>query len=282
VTEYSGPHRPEWTSRAPTRWAGVLCTVVGLLHAAAAAADAVSAQRGADLPVISIVIDDLGNRWDNGLRAVNLPGPVACAFLPRSHFTPALARLAHSRGKEVMLHLPMESVGNDALDDGGLTLDMSEQQFQRTLDEDLDAVPYVSGVNNHMGSLLTRHPGHMLWLMEGIRRHGGLFFVDSRTTSATVALMLARENDVPSTERKVFLDSEPGADVLKREFSRLVQLARREGAALGIGHPHPDTLALLEGTLGSLENYGVRLVPVSRLIDLQQGRVGRWQASLYR
>jgi polysaccharide deacetylase 2 family uncharacterized protein YibQ len=232
------------------------------------------------LPAISIIIDDMGKRLDTGRRVLALPGPVACAFLPQARYTGELARVAHAAGKEVMLHLPMDSVSGRKLDDGAVTLDMTERQFLETIKYNLAQVPYVSGINNHMGSLLTRHPGHMLWLMQEINRQGALFFVDSRTTVATVARQVALENGVPSTDRNVFLDNDLSPGELDFQFKRLLYLARTQGSAVAIGHPHPQTLELLEQRLPSLSHQGVRLLPVGELIKLQQEDEQTWQASL--
>ncbi|VAW78584.1 Putative periplasmic protein YibQ, distant homology with nucleoside diphosphatase and polysaccharide deacetylase, partial [hydrothermal vent metagenome] len=137
--------------------------------------------------VIGIIIDDMGKRLETGRRVLALPGPVACAFLPRAKYTRELADRANQRGLEVLLHLPMDSVDGRPLDEGAVTLAMTESEFVGTVLDNLRRVPHVIGINNHMGSLLTRHPGHMRWLMEAIHRQGGpLFFVDSRTTKATV------------------------------------------------------------------------------------------------
>ena len=237
-----------------------------------------------ELPAIALIIDDLGNRQVLGKRIVNLPGPVACAFLPYGRYTDTLARQAHAQHKEVLLHLPMQAV-EDApamLGKGVLTLDMTEQQFMATLDHDMAAVPHMSGLNNHMGSLLTRHPGTMAWLMDAVARRGNLFFVDSRTTSATVAEQLAREYGIPNTIRNVFLDNDPAVAAVRAQFQKLIALAKRKGTALGIGHPYPGTVAVLAEELGKLEQQGVRLLPVSRLIEIQKQENALWQASLSR
>lgn len=231
-------------------------------------------------PEIAIIIDDMGGRMDAGSQVVRLPGPVACAFLPYAPHTRALAAAAHSRDKEVLLHLPMQTVEGGAMDAGGLTLDMTEQQVIRTLEADIAQVPHVTGINNHQGSLLTRHPGHMLWLMRALRGERRLFFVDSRTTKHTVARQIAYENRVPSVSRDVFLDAEVSAAGVRREFDRLLDLARRNGSAVGIGHPHPVTLELLARELPRLAQHGVRLVPVARLVQRQQERDSLWRASL--
>ncbi len=230
-------------------------------------------------PVVSVIIDDLGKRLDSGRRVLALPGPVACAFLPRAPYTRKLAEAAHTSGKEVMLHQPMDSVDGRRLDAGAVTLNMTRGEFAATVAANLAAVPHVQGINNHMGSLLTRHPGHMLWLMQELQRHTPLFFVDSRTTVATVARRLAWENGVPSTDRNVFLDNRLEDGELDYQFRRLLKLARKHGSAVAIGHPYPQTLALLEKRLPALARQGIRLVPVEELIQIQQEDEPTWQAS---
>ena len=230
-------------------------------------------------PVVSIIIDDMGKTLEEGRRALKLPGPVACAFLPRAVHTRELATEAHAAGKEVMLHQPMDSVDGRRLDAGAVTLNMTHREFAATLEANLAAVPYVRGVNNHMGSLLTRHPGTMRWLMQELQRHPAMFFVDSRTTVATVARQVAYENGIPSTDRNVFLDNRLEPVEIEYQFDRLLRLARKYGSAVAIGHPHPQTLALLERRLPELGKDGIRLLPVAALIRLQQEDEQTWQAS---
>ena len=238
----------------------------------------------AGMPGIALIIDDLGNQHEQGERAVHLPGPVACSFLPYGPYTRELASQAHMQNKEVLLHLPMQAAAHEqALDEKGvLTLDMTRQQFLATLQHDLDAVPFVSGLNNHMGSLLTRHPGHMAWLMQSISEQGSLFFVDSRTTDRTVAARLAREYGVPSIERNVFLDNELHPEAIRAEFRRLLDIARRQGFALGIAHPRTETLQVLREEIDRLESQGVALITVAHLIELQNRSNESWQAFLSR
>jgi polysaccharide deacetylase 2 family uncharacterized protein YibQ len=228
---------------------------------------------------IALIIDDLGNHRDYDQQAIMLPGPVACAFLPHGRHTRQLALQAHSHDKEVMLHLPMQAVNDTLPERGTLTLDMTRLELQRVLSKDLDAVPHVSGVNNHQGSLLTRHPGHMSWLMQAIRQQDGLFFVDSRTTSTTVARKLAHEHGVPSIERNIFLDHDRDVENVRAQFRRLLDIAREHGTALGIGHPYPETLAVLEEEIAALETHRIKLVSVARLIELKHGRNAPWQTS---
>lgn len=217
------------------------------------------------VPRIAIIIDDLGYQLAAGHRAIALPGPVVCAILPGTPGAVPLAKTAYEHGKEVLLHLPLQAVSHHATEPGGLTLDMSRQRFAETFAHALDSVPFAIGVNSHRGSMLTRHPGHMRWLMEDIRARNDLFFVDSYTTHRSVALQVASEEGVPAIKRDVFLDTNP--DRLANEFERLKALARQRGLAVGIGHPYPATLAFLEHEIPRLVEEGIQLVPLRELIE---------------
>lgn len=220
------------------------------------------------VPRIAIIIDDLGYQYGAGQRAINLPGPVSYAILPGTPSGRALAREAHEKGKEVLLHLPLESVGHQGpAEPGGITLDMSQRALHEAFAQALESVPFAIGVSSHRGSLLTRHPGHMHWLMQEIRRREGLFFVDSYTTSASVALQLAAESGVAAMRRHVFLDHDRSPAALDREFDRLARIARQRGVALAIGHPYPETLSFLERKLATLDSAVLRLVPVSQVLS---------------
>ncbi|MCH7820522.1 MAG: divergent polysaccharide deacetylase family protein [Proteobacteria bacterium] len=227
------------------------------------------------IPRIAIIIDDLGYQLEAGRRAIELPGPVAYAILPGTPSGRALAETAHRNGKEVLLHLPLEAIAyRGPAEPGGITLDMSRSVFQETFAAALMSVPFAIGVSSHRGSLLTRHPGHMEWLMEEIRSREGLFFVDSYTTHESVALQIAAEAGVVATKRDVFLDNDRSEEALAFEFERLQTLARIHGVAMGIGHPYPETLAFLERELQALDDEEIALVSVSELMRIVAGGIG--------
>lgn len=226
------------------------------------------------LPRVAIIIDDIGDRYHEGRMAVDLPGPVACAFLPHTPHARSLARAAHAADKEVLLHLPLQPQEDKALGPGAITLNITETEFRRRLNENIAAIPHLSGVNNHMGSLLTRHPGHMTWLMRHLAERRELYFVDSYTHAESVALRMAHETGVPAARRDVFLDNKPERTEIEAQFGRLAALARKRGSAIGIGHPYPETLAFLNEVLPRLgKDYGVQLVPVRSLL---KPAVTRW------
>lgn len=231
---------------------------------------------------IGIIIDDLGYLNQRDTRAVRLPGAVTLAFLPQTPHARTLAQLAHQLDKEVMLHLPMESMQGQALGPGGLTLDMTANQFAQQFKLDMESVPHVAGVNNHMGSLLTQHPGHMLWLMQELRKRDDLYFVDSYTTKTSIAQQLAAENWVPNLRRDVFLDHDRNPEKIRFHFQRLIKKARKNGSALAIGHPYPETMLVLEQELPKLQAQGITLVPVSQLVRQTVEESTSWQAYLSR
>jgi hypothetical protein len=239
-----------------------LALIAGLLSFATIQAD--------PAPRIAIIIDDLGYELGAGHRAVNLPGPVACAVLPLTPRARELANAAHTAGKEVLLHLPLQSdIDDTGQEPGMINLDTTREQLARIFAESFESVPFAIGVNNHRGSLLTQHPGHMGWLMEEIGARGDLLFVDSYTTHRSVALQLARENGIPSARRDVFLDDLRDEASIAQEFERLKRLAKSQGLAIGIGHPYPETLAYLERKLPELRGQGFKLVSISEYVALK-------------
>lgn len=230
--------------------------------------------------VIGVIIDDLGYSQYQARSALKLPQGVTFAIIPDSPAAQSLASQAKLSGHEIMLHLPMQSVSESTTEPPGtLHLHMLETEFKTTLRRQLSAFPDAIGVNNHRGSLLTQHPGHMRWLMESLAENGNLYFVDSRTTKFTVAANVAREMSIPHTSRNVFLDNDPqDEDQINAKVDELAKLARREGFALAIGHPHHTTLRILKHRLPQLQAAGYQLVPVSKYIQLQQ-ESPKWQLS---
>lgn len=228
--------------------------------------------------LVAIIIDDLGNQLGTGRRTIALDAPLACAVMPHTAYGARLAAEAHAAGKEVMLHLPMQPTQMDRIaGPGEISLENSIRQLRDIVASDLSAVPHAIGVNNHMGSLITRHPGHMRWLMDELAARGDLFFVDSMTTPGSVAYAAALERGVPAARRHVFLDDDPDTQQIELQFERLLQQARERGFAIGIGHPYASTLDFLEQALPQLQqNPAFKLVPVSYVVaELSSGQLQR-------
>ena len=160
----------------------------------------------------------------------------------------------------------MESVANETPETSELRPGMSSTQISSVLNAMLASVPDAAGANNHQGSLATSDPQLMTELMPLLRSHH-LFFIDSRTTTATVAYDRAQSAGVPSAYRNVpFLDDVQEATAIRRQLELAFKEAREKHAAIAIGHPHPETLRALAELLPQAESQGIRLVHASDLV----------------
>jgi len=205
-----------------------------------------------------IIIDDIGNNRKLGQRTLALPGPLNLAFLPHTPFARSLAEQAHNRGHSIMLHSPMANKNNAKLGPGAMTLDMDEQQWRQTLLDNIHAVPFVQGVNNHMGSLLTESPEAMSVVMNTLQQQG-LFFVDSLTTARSVASQQAAAAGLPHLTRDIFLDHVVTPEAISRQFDKAVKVAKNRGIAVVIGHPYPETLQFLDEKLNHSGQHPIKL-----------------------
>jgi hypothetical protein len=215
---------------------------------------------------VALVIDDLGRSVGDVERLAALGVPVTYALLPFESRTPEVAAELERRGAEVLVHLPMQGHPGADPGPGALTLEMSEAELRATVRRALAAVPGAIGVNNHMGSVLTANERTMRWVVGEIAPRG-LFFLDSRTTADSVGYGLAQEMGLPAAERDVFLDGDLREEAIRGQFRRLLEEARREGSAVGIGHPHEATLAVLEEEVPAAVEAGYEFVAVSALLD---------------
>ena len=215
-------------------------------------------------PTIAIIIDDMGHNLHEGRRLANMDQPLTLAFLPYRPHTDSLARLAHRKHKEIMLHAPMANTHNFGLGQGGLTPEMDQRAMTTTLRRALQSIPFVQGVNNHMGSLLTQQLQPMDWVMRELQRYP-VYFVDSRTIASSVAGDVAQDYQIPTLTRDVFLDHEQTEAFIDRQFKLLIKRARENGSAVGIGHPHPVTVDYLEKHLPMLDEQGIAIATISGL-----------------
>ena len=223
--------------------------------------------------MVAIIIDDLGNSLGEADRTAALPGNLTCSVLPHTPFATTAAETCRTAGKEVFVHLPMQPEDPRARPGPGvLVVGQTRDQLREILRGDLASVPGAVGVNNHMGSLLTRHIAYMDWVMSELSLGGDLVFVDSATTTGSVALRLATEYGLPTTRRDVFLDEDPSPDAIHAQWERLVGIAHAQGAALAIGHPRDATLGFLAAELETAADRDIILVSVTELIRAEQQR----------
>ena len=217
---------------------------------------------------LAIIIDDLGNSLRSGLDAISLPGQISFAVMPHRKHSQTLAERAGRLGRDVLLHAPMATQAGRELGSGALHLDLGEKAFKDKLRFAINSIPYIKGVNNHMGSLLTTQHVAMTWVMEVVQEQP-LFFVDSRTHGTSVAFETAQSFGLPSAQRDVFLDHKISIEHIHIQFKKALAIAKQYGSAITIGHPHKETLIYLKHVLPQLAANHVELVPVSQLVKAQ-------------
>lgn len=219
----------------------------------------------------AIIIDDLGGNIEKARQILALPFSLTLSVLPHLPASVETAREARRAGHEVILHLPMEPVASSHASpgEGEIRVGMNRSEIEHIIESDLESVPQAAGVNNHMGSRATADPRLMAAVMKSLAgRH--LFFVDSRTTAASIAFETARRQGVPAFYRSVFLDDTESVSYTMGQLRQFRHVLEEQGAALAIGHPYPTTIAALAKFLPELVGDDVELAPASQLLQLPE------------
>ena len=220
-------------------------------------------QNGARL---AIILDDLGSDRHAADQIFDLPYPLTISVLPNHEHSDEIAQEAQRRGYQVMLHLPMQAVSTEKPEAQELRAGMPAAEVSKLVNHFLADIPGAVGVNNHQGSEATSDPALMQELMPVLRHHH-LFYIDSRTTAATVAYETAQTARVPSAFRNVpFLDDVAEVGAVRKQLELALRGAREKGEAVAIGHPHPATLQALREVLPQAQSEGVRLTFASELV----------------
>ncbi len=235
----------------------------------------------ADKPVLSLVIDDLGYSFHQAKQVFNLPGEHTFAIIPGTTYDKKIARYAHQNGHEVILHMPMQSTLDVLIESHALTDRMSEHEIMSRVRSMISEMPYIKGINNHMGSRLTEMAYVMRPVMETIKKYNStLFFLDSRTTPLSRAYSQAIKAGVPSLVRDVFLDFDhKNPASIAFQYDRWLKKARERGYAIGIAHPYQNTVELLQTRLAqTAADY--QFMTLSNLVQHQQEEIPEWQTYL--
>jgi len=215
---------------------------------------------------LAIILDDLGNDRRAADEVFNLPYPLTISVLPNHEHSQEIAQEAERRGYQVMLHLPMQAVSTEKPEAQELRPGMPPGEVSKLVNQFLQDTPGAVGVNNHQGSEATSDPALMRELMPVLRDHH-LFYIDSRTTAATVAYETAQNSRVRSAFRNVpFLDDVTEVGAVRKQLELAMRGAREKGGAVAIGHPHPATLQALREVLPTAQSEGVRLTFASELV----------------
>jgi polysaccharide deacetylase 2 family uncharacterized protein YibQ len=218
------------------------------------------------LPSVALIIDDLGYDKKIAQKFAQLDLVLTFSILPHSPFQQKIARLARSKGLEIMIHMPMEPVEYPQVNPGPGTLltSMSPDELIEQLDQNLNTLPGVKGVNNHMGSRMTSESTQMYQIFSLLKKRG-LFFIDSRTTAESLCEPSARLFQVPFAQRDVFIDHHLKPDFIRNQIKELIRIAKKNGEAVGIMHPHSTTLKILQEMIPDLKGQ-IRLVPASKVV----------------
>jgi polysaccharide deacetylase 2 family uncharacterized protein YibQ len=226
-------------------------------------------EMGREKPVrIAIVIDDLGNDVKQAREILDLPASISVAIMPGLSQSKKVAELAKQSNRDILIHIPMAYRGKNGKPAPGMLLaDMTPLAFLTTVSDDVLSVPGAIGVNNHEGSALTENKEAMKFLMAELRERK-LMFLDSLTSSKSVAYETAKEFGIRTAKRDVFLDNDSNNPAsIRAQLEELVEVARRNGKAIGIGHPHPATVSELKSWLAERDKNHLEIVPISRLMQ---------------
>jgi polysaccharide deacetylase 2 family uncharacterized protein YibQ len=218
---------------------------------------------------VAIIIDDMGNSLESIEEVCRLKRPITVAVLPYSPLSRETATIARRNNLEVILHLPLESLFNEydnSHTPGIIHSSMTPENVIATLEESLSQVPYIDGVNTHMGSKITSDPEIIRLILTQLKGRG-LYFIDSRTTAQSVAFDIAQRMGIPTAYRNVFLDSEINEAFIRDQLIRLFEYAKQNGRAIGICHPSPETLKVLKEYFPLVDRYGLQPVFASEIVQ---------------
>lgn len=217
-------------------------------------------------PLIAIVVDDLGLDQAHTRGAIDLPAPLTLAFIPYGNRLRDHAKRARERGHELLVHLPMEP--SDAESNPGqnaLLTQLDPAELTRRIEWNLTQFDGYVGLNNHMGSRFTAWEPGMRMVLQAVQARG-LLFLDSRTSPQSVGAPLARSMGLPHAGRDVFLDNVRTPAAIEAQLAELERVAVKHGQAIGICHPHEETLAALDRWIRTVGQRGFQLVPVSAIV----------------
>lgn len=219
-----------------------------------------------NLPRVAVIVDDLGISRQKAYEVFNLGSAVTIAILPDRPYSRWIAEEAKRRGHDILLHIPMEATRPMKLGEGGLKLSMNDREIADMLNKDINSVPFIKGVSNHMGSAFTQDERGMGIVIQELKKHR-LFFLDSITSAKSIAYKLARSNNLQALQRDVFLDDSDDPVEIEKQWKRLMKIADKKGYAIAQCHPRRNTLDFLQKALKN--NNQVIIVPVTDLLGKQ-------------
>jgi polysaccharide deacetylase 2 family uncharacterized protein YibQ len=216
------------------------------------------------LPKIVIVMDDMGASKKNALEVFKISRDITLSILPHQAYSVWTANEGNRLGHDIILHMPMEATRPLRLGKGGLFMWMSDREIAETINDNIKSVPHIKGASNHMGSAFTMDKRSMSAAISELKKQQ-LFFLDSKTSSKTVAYDIAVTKGVKVLQRDVFLDDNNDPAAIEIQWNRLLKIAKKEGYAIALAHPRKNTLDFLQKVLK--QNGSFAIVPITHLLD---------------
>ncbi len=215
---------------------------------------------------VALVIDDFGYSLMEAERFIHLPGKGNISVFPHLPLSTRISEMAYQRGREVLIHLPMEAI--DPLQNERepflLRTGAGAERVREMIELSLQAVPHARGLNNHKGSRATSDTTLMKTFMD-IYSEKGLYFLDSVTAGSSVAYTLAEEYGIHNYRRDIFLDGESSKAYVLHRLWETVEVARTQGYAVAIGHPKDETYRALREFFNTFNDPQVEFVYLSQL-----------------
>jgi polysaccharide deacetylase 2 family uncharacterized protein YibQ len=217
---------------------------------------------------IAIVLDDWGYNLRNRDFITDNDLSFTLSVLPFKAFSTEVARLAHSKNKDVIVHMPMEPHNKDdyGLEEKTLLTTMDRDTVLKILDQAFESVPYARGISNHMGSLATENTRLMRIILDHLKKRE-MFFLDSLVTPRSVCRKLAQSLRLRYARRNVFIDNESDRAYIRAQLVKLAVMAKSKGVAVGIGHDRVNTIAVLKEAIPELESQGYEFVNLSEVVQ---------------
>lgn len=215
----------------------------------------------------AIIIDDIGGDMKPVRELLRIDADITFAILPRLAHSREAAEVLHQANRETLLHLPMEPLTypKDRPGEGALFTEMNEEEISAQINKNLLSVPYVSGVNNHMGSKFMSDEDKLLLVFRELKKKN-LFFIDSRTTPSSKSREAARRSDLTIASRRVFLDNERDYDKIYAILMEVANAPSGGAPLIVIGHPYPETIRAIRDANKIFQQKGLAIIPVSKLL----------------
>lgn len=200
---------------------------------------------------ITLILDDAGENLELAKEFMDLPCPVIFSVWPRSSHAAAVAVLAHEKGLPVYLHQPMEALPHKGqkvdIGAGGLYTSMNYEEMREVIYENILSVPYVQGVNNHMGSKFSLDKNAIIKFYKAVQEIKPYFLVlDSLTTPQSKIYRIGKENGFLVAKRDFFIDNEADKKTILKELDKAYELSKKHKPVVVIGHVRKTTLQALK------------------------------------